>query len=197
MTGPRGKLRCGAGPGGRGLLARFVHVRSVPELDGVVAAPGGKRPSVRRNRDRQHGIGVASQCAAAGRSQSPRAINFRRIQTQKRRTVIGAMPDDGKAVRYPIFRGFICPRVRAGDGRVRPDDGFQSFQKCWRVARGLWRPKYRAAAPPRAAVALEDLGGEPGFGAGQAKTAVQILGKLPPAGLGINHRDNSRRRAQS
>ena len=49
----------------------------------------------------------------------------------------------------------------------------------------------------RAAIALEDLGGEPGFGAGQAKTAVQILGKLPPAGLGINHRDNSRRRAQS
>jgi hypothetical protein len=26
---------------------------------------------------------------------------------------------------------------------------------------------------------------------------VQILGKLPPAALGINHRDDSRRRAQS
>ena len=49
----------------------------------------------------------------------------------------------------------------------------------------------------RAAVAFEDLGGEPGFGAGQAKTVVQILGKLPPAGLGIIHRDNSHRRAQS
>ena len=55
------------------------------------------------------------------------------------------------------------------------------------------------AAPRRrrAAVALENLGGEPRFGAGQAKPVVQILGKLPPAGLGINHRDNSRRRAQS
>jgi hypothetical protein len=58
----------------------------------------------------------------------------------------------------------------------------------------------RNTAPPRrrrAAVALEDLGGEPGFGAGQAKTAVQILRKLPLAGLGINYRDNSRRRAQT
>jgi hypothetical protein len=58
----------------------------------------------------------------------------------------------------------------------------------------------RNTAPPRrrrAAVALEDLGGEPGFGAGQAKTLVQILRKLTPAGFGINHRHNSRRRAQS
>ena len=41
----------------------------------------------------------------------------------------------------------------------------------------------RNTAPPRRrreAVALEDLGGESGFGAGQAKTVVQILRELPP-----------------
>ena len=60
-----------------------------------------------------------------------------------------AMPDDGMAVRPPIFQALFCPRVRAGGGRVRPGDGFRSFQKCWRVARGPSRPKFRAAAPPR------------------------------------------------
>jgi len=39
------------------------------------------------------------------------------------------------------------------------------------------------ASFPGDRTALEDLGGEPRFGAGQAKTAVQILRKLPPAGL--------------
>ncbi len=55
------------------------------------------------------------------------------------------------------------------------------------------------AAPRRrrAAVTLENLGGKPGFGTGQAETAVQILRKLPPLGLGVNHRDNRRRRAHS
>jgi len=49
------------------------------------------------------------------------------------------------------------------------------------------------AAPPRrflAAIAIQNLGGEPRLRGGQAETPAQIYLEPPPVELGVVHRDN-------
>jgi hypothetical protein len=57
----------------------------------------------------------------------------------------------------------------------------------------LFRRRIGDAAPPRgclAAMAMQNLGGEPRFRGGQAETAAQIYFSPPPVAIGVVHRDN-------